>query len=132
LIRKKFESSIGTITSRLSRTVEKNGSLSSLIRSRWIESLYVLGIVAMASGIVNAAIQPVDSRYIIFPGQGSQSITETIINALALLLGATGIYLSYLSGRQTTKPRMVTFYLILGLLLLGTGIYIGIYVYSSK
>jgi hypothetical protein len=132
LIRKKFESSIGTITGRLSRMVDKNGSLSSLIRSRWIEVLYVLGIVAMASGIVNAAIQPVDSRYIIFPGQGSQSITETIINALALLLGATGIYLSYLSGRQTTKPRMVTFYLILGLLLLGTGIYIGIYVYSSK
>ena len=132
MIRKKFESSIGAITGRLSRMVDKNGSLSSLIRSRWIEVLYVLGIVAMASGIVNAAIQPVDSRYIIFPGQGSQSITETIINALALLLGATGIYLSYLSGRQTTKPRMVTFYLILGLLLLGTGIYIGIYVYSSK
>jgi hypothetical protein len=112
--------------------VDKNGSFSSLIRGRWIELLYVLGIVAMASGIVNAAIQPVDSRYIIFPGQGSQSITETIINALALMLGATGIYLSYLSGRQTTKPRIVTFYLILGLLLLGMGIYIGIYVYSSK
>jgi hypothetical protein len=132
LIRRRFGSGISAITGRLSRTVDKNGSLVSLIRSRWIEILYVFGIVTMASGIVNAAIQPVDSRYIIFPGQGSQSITETIINALALMLGATGIYLSYLSGRQTTKPRMVTFYLILGLLLLGTGIYIGIYVYSSK
>jgi hypothetical protein len=132
LIRRRFESSVGAISGRLSRMIDRNGSITSLIRSRWIEILYVVGIVAMASGIVNAAIQPVDSRYIIFPGQGSQSITETVINALALMLGATGIYLSYLSGRQTTKPRMVTFYLILGLLLLGTGIYIGIYVYSSK
>jgi hypothetical protein len=132
LIRKRFESSVGAISGRLSRAIDKNGSLSSLVKTRWIEVLYVIGIVAMASGIVNAVIQPVDSRYIIFPGQGSQSITETVINALALMLGATGIYLSYLSGRQTTKPRMVTFYLILGLLLLGTGIYIGIYVYSSK
>ena len=132
MIRRKFESGIGTIGARLSRVVDKNGNLLSLVKSRWIEILYVLGIVAMASGIVNAAIQPVDSRYIIFPGQGSQSFTETVIDALALMLGATGIYLSYLSGRQMTKPRMVTFYLILGLLLLGTGVYIGIYVYSSK
>src|SRR5262245_10675674 len=122
MIRKRFESGVGTINNRISRIFDKNGNLSSLVRNRWIEAIYILGIVAMASGIVNAAIQPVDFRYIIFPGQGSQSITETIINALALLLGATGIYLSYLSGRQTTKPRMVTFYLILGLLLLATGI----------
>src|SRR6266849_3331004 len=101
------------ISGRLSRTMDRNGNVLSLVKSRWIEILYILGIVAMASGIVNAAIQPVDSRYIIFPGQGSQSITETVINALALMLGATGIYLSYLSGRQTTKPRMVTFFLIL-------------------
>jgi hypothetical protein len=123
---------MSAISSRLSRAIDRNGNVLSLIKSRWIEILYILGVVAMASGIVNAAIQPVDSRYIIFPGQGSQSITETVINALALMLGATGIYLSYLSGRQTTKPRMVTFYLILGLLLIGTGVYIGIYVYSSK
>jgi hypothetical protein len=132
MIRQKFESGVNAISARISRTVDRNGNVTSLIKGRWVEILYILGIVAMASGIVNAAIQPVDSRYIIYPGRGSQSITETVINALALMLGATGIYLSYLSGRQTTKPRMVTFYLILGLLLIGMGTYIGIYVYSSK
>ena len=132
MIRRKFESSMNAINTRLARVIDTNGNVLSLVKSRWIEMLYILGIVAMSSGIVNAAIQPVDSRYIIFPGQGSQSITETDINALALMLGATGIYLSYLSGRQTTKPRLVTFYLILGLLLIGTGVYIGIYVHSSK
>ena len=86
----------------------------------------------MSAGVVNAAIQPVDIRYIVFPGRTAQSISETVINALALVLGAAGIYLSFLSGRQTTKPRMVNFYLILGLLLIATGMYVGIYVYHSK
>ena len=132
MIRRKFESGVNVIGNRISRVMDRNGNILSLVKSRWIEILYVIGIVAMASGIVNAAIQPVDSRYIIFPGQGSQSITETVINALALMLGAMGVYLSYLSGRQTTKPRMITFYLVIGLLLIGTGVYIWIYVYSSK
>ncbi len=132
MIRRKFESGMNVISVRLARSIGRNGNSLSFVKTRWAEMLYILGIVAMASGIVNAIIQPVDARYIIYPGQGSQSVTETIINGLALMLGATGIYLSYLSGRQTTKPRMVTFFLILGLLLIATGVYIGIYVYSSK
>ncbi len=132
MIRRKFEYSMNAVSGRLARSIGRNGNVLSFVKSRWIEIVYILGIVAMASGIVNAIIQPVDARYIIFPGQGSQSITETVINGLALMLGATGIYLSYLSGRQTTKPRMVTFFLVLGLLLIATGFYIGIYVYRSK
>ncbi len=132
MIRRKFEFGMNAVSGRLARSIGRNGNVLSFVKSRWVEMLYILGIVAMSSGIVNAIIQPVDARYIIFPGQGSQSITETVINGLALMLGATGIYLSYLSGRQTTKPRMVTFFLVLGLLLIATGFYIGIYVYRSK
>ncbi len=132
MIRRKFESGVNAVSGRLARSIGRNGNVLSFVKSRWIEMLYILGIVAMSSGIVNAIIQPVDARYIIFPGQGSQSVTETVINGLALMLGATGIYLSYLSGRQTTKSRMVTFFLVLGLLLIVTAVYIGIYVYSSK
>jgi hypothetical protein len=104
----------------------------SVVRDRWIEVLYILGMVVMTAGIVNAAIQPVNYRYIIFPGQGAQSISETVINALALLIGSGGIYMSYMSGRQTTRPRMVSFYLAIGLLMIAIGIYVGIYVYISK
>lgn len=86
----------------------------------------------MAAGFVSAAIQPVDIRYIIFPGRDAQSISETVINGLALLMGFAGIYLSYLSGRQTVKPRMASFYLAIGLLLIAIGFYIGFYVYNAK
>jgi hypothetical protein len=112
--------------------LSRNGTILSLVKTRWIETLYILGIIAMASGIVNAVVQPVNFGYTIFPGQGSQSASETVINSFALILGATGIYLSYLSGRQTTKPRLVNFYLALGLVLMLTSVYIGIYVYSYK
>ncbi len=70
--------------------------------------------------------------YIIFPSSGAQSATETAVDAFALLLGAAGIYLSYRSGRQTTKSRMVNFYLVVGLLLIAVAVYIGIYVLGSK
>ncbi len=101
-------------------------------RQRWIQLLYVLAVVVFAAGLVNAAVQPVDQRYIIFPGRGSQSISETVINSFAILLGAAGFYVSYLSGRQTTKPRMVNFYLILALLLIASAMYLGFYVFSAK
>jgi len=132
MIRRMFESSLSAVNARLGRTFGRNGSVLSFVKTRWIETLYLIGIVAMVSGIVNAVVQPVNSGYTIFPGQGSQSVSETVIDAFALILGATGIYVSYLSGRQTTKPRLVNFYLALGLVLMLTGVYIGIYVYSSK
>jgi uncharacterized membrane protein YoaK (UPF0700 family) len=101
-------------------------------KERWMQLLYVLAIVAFAAGLVNAAVQPVDQRYVIFPGRGSQSVSETVINSFAILLGAAGFYVSYLSGRQTTKPRLVNFYLILALLLIASAMYLGFYVYTSK
>jgi len=47
-------------------------------------------------------------------------------------LGFGGLYLSYLSGRQTVKPRLVPFFLILGLILIGVAVYIEMYVFFSK
>lgn len=132
LIRRRFESWWIDVRGRLEKVYGRNKGLSSFVKGRWIQSLYIVGIVFMAAGIVNALIQPVSSNFIIFPGRSAQSISETAINAIALILGSAGIYVSYLSGRQTTKPRMVNFYLVLGLLLIATALYVGIYVYSSK
>jgi uncharacterized membrane protein YsdA (DUF1294 family) len=115
------------------------GGLKSLARrglfsneERWIQLLYVLAVVVFGSGLINASVQPVDQRYLIYPSQGLQSISETVIDSFAIFLGAAGVYMSYLSGRQTTKARMVNFYLILGLLLIASAMYIGYYVYTSK
>ena len=131
MIRAWFESHLSGAWDRLGKSTSKSGLFSEL-KNQWMVILYVLGIVVMTAGIVNAVIQPVNFGYVIFPSSGAQSATETGVDALALLVGAAGIYISYLSGRQTTKPRMVNFYLAIGLILIGIAVYIGIYVLGSK
>lgn len=131
MIRDWFDSRMNAIWNRLSKYSTKSG-LASEIRNNWMQVLYVLGIILMTAGLVNAVLQPVDMSYIIYPASGDQSATETGIDALALLIGAAGIYLSYLSGRQTTKSRMVNFYLTISILMIAIAVYIGIYVLSSK
>ncbi len=132
MIKKVLESSYNKVSGALRRNLGRGLGLLSPVKGRWIQVLYLLGIIAFSAGLVNAAVQPVDQRYVIFPGRGFQSISETVINAFAILLGASGVYVSYLSGRQTTKQRMANFYLILALMLIVTAMYIGIYVYTSK
>ena len=97
-----------------------------------MEILYVLGIILMTAGLVYAVLQPVNIGYVIYPSSSDQSATETGVDALALVIGAAGVYLSYLSGRQTTKSRMVNFYLTISILMIGIAVYIGIYVIASK
>jgi hypothetical protein len=122
---------VNLILVRANKLVGKRG-LGMELRESWMEILYVTGIILLTSGIVCAAITPVNVGYVIFPSSGAQSATETGVDALALVTGAAGVYLSYLSGRQTTKSRMVNFYLSVGLMMIAIAIYIGIYVLSSK
>jgi hypothetical protein len=122
---------VDALWGRVSKAADKSGLLSE-VRGRWMEALYIIGIVLMTAGLVNAVIQPVNFGYVIFPSSGAQSATETVVDAIALLMGALGIYLSYLSGRQTTKSRMVNFYLTIGLIMIAIAVYIGIYVLGSK
>lgn len=131
MIRSWVESHLGGAWNRLDKVAGKSGLVSEL-EKRWMEVLYILGIVLMTSGIVSALIQPVNFGYVIFPSTGAQSATETGVDALAILIGAVGVYVSYLSGRQTTKARMVNFYLAIGLILVAIAVYIGIYVLTQK
>jgi len=131
LIRQWIEARISGINSRISKGVERSGVTAS-VRNNWIEIIYLATIVAMSAGIVDALAAPVDQSYIIYPGQNGQTIAETVINCMALGMGAAGLYVSYLSGRQTVKPRLVGFFLIVGLLLIAGAIYIETYVYISK
>ncbi|MDA4128459.1 MAG: hypothetical protein OK422_03220 [Thaumarchaeota archaeon] len=129
MIKRTIESVLGRIQ-KVERSIARRGLLSNA--GRWVQLLYILALVLFAGGLINATVQPVNQNFVIFPGRGAQSISETVINSFAILLGAAGVYVTYLSGRQTTKPRMVNFYLILALMLIGSAMYIGIYVYSSK
>jgi len=131
LIRQWFGSRVSGVKERFGKSLGRSG-LSSLIRNNWIEVVYIFGVVILAAGIVPALADPVPIQYIIYPGTDSQSISETVINSMALLMGFGGLYLSYLSGRQTVKPRLVGFYLGLSLVLIAAAVYIGIYVFVSK
>lgn len=131
MIRNWFDSHIEAVWDRLNKATSKSGLVAE-IKSWWMEVLYIIGIVFMTAGLVNAAIQPVNFGYVIFPSSGAQSATETGVDALAILLGAAGVYLSYASGRQTTRSRVVNFYLAIGLLMIAIAVYIGIYVLGSK
>jgi hypothetical protein len=131
LIRQWFESRVSSAKDRLGKGLGRSG-ITTLVRNSWIEVAYIFGVIVLSAGIVSALVQPVPIQYIIYPGTDLQSISETVINSMALLMGFGGLYLSYLSGRQTVKPRLVGFYLGIGLLLIAAAVYVGIYVYVSK
>lgn len=131
MIRSRVVSLVGGLWNRLGKATGRNGLLTEL-KNHWMEVVYIIGIVLMTSGIVSAIIQPVNFGYTIFPSTTAQSGTETAVDALAVIIGSAGIYMSYLSGRQTTKPRMVNFFLVLGLLLIAISVYIGYYVLTQK
>ena len=131
MIRQWIESRMSGVREMLGKGAERSG-LSTTVRNNWIEVVYIAGIIVMSAGIVSALASPVGQNYIIYPGRDGQTIAETVINSMALLLGFGGLYLSYLSGRQTVKPRLVGFFLTLGVLMIAGAIYIEMYVYLAK
>jgi len=131
LIRQWLETRATGVERRLGKVFERSG-VSTTLKNNLIEVVYILGIVVMSAGIVSALASPVNQSYTIYPSQNGETISEMVIYSMAMLLGFGGLYLSYLSGRQTVKPRMVPFFLILGLILIGIAIYIEMYVFFAK
>ena len=131
MIRQWLASRVTGVNQRFSKSVERSGITNS-VKNNWIEFIYIATIIVMSAGIVDALAAPVPQSYLIYPGATGQTIAETVINSMALAMGFTGLYISYLSGRQTVKPRLVSFFLIVGLLLIAGAIYLETYVYISK
>ena len=104
------------------------GLTSSLTRGGGlVQALYVLFIVALMAGFVNAVVFPVPNQsYIPYPGGSAQTIPEAIVDAFVIIVGAAGIYLTYISGRQTVRSRTVNLYLGLALLLIIVSLFTGI------
>ena len=80
---------MSVVEERVGKIVERS-SLSTAVKNNWIEVLYVAGIVIMSAGIVSALASPVQQSYIIFPSQSGQSIAETVIYMMAMMLGLAG------------------------------------------
>ena len=104
------------------------GFVSSITRGGGlIQALYVLLLVALMAGFIDAVVFPVPNQsYIPFPSGSAMTIPEAVLNAFVIAVGAAGIYLVYLSGRQTAKTRTVNMYLGLALLLLIVSVFTGI------
>lgn len=92
-----------------------------------MQALYVTIMVAVMAGFVNALVYPVPNQtYIPYPGTAAETIPEAIVNSFIVAVGGAGIYLAYLSGRQTTPSRSVNLYLGLALLFLVVFVFAGI------
>jgi hypothetical protein len=104
------------------------GLIASLTRGGGlIQTLYVIFLVALMAGFVSAVVFPVPNQsYIPYPGSTAQTIPEGIVDAFVIVVGAAGIYLVYLSGRQTVRTRTVNLYLGLAILLLVVSVFTGI------
>ena len=131
MIRQWFESRVSGVERRLGKVVERS-SVSTTVKNNFIEVLYIVGIVVMGAGIVSALASPVSQSYMIYPSRTGETVSEMVIYSMVTLLGFGGLYISYLSGRQTVKPRLVPFFLTLGLIMIAIAIYIEFYVFFAK
>lgn len=96
-------------------------------RGGFVQTLYALILVALMAGFITAIVYPVPNQtYIPYPSGQAETIPEAIIDSFIIITGGAGIYLAYMSGRQTTRSRTVNLYLGLALLLLVVSIFAGI------
>jgi len=102
--------------------------ISSLTRGGGlIEALYLISLVALMAGFINAFVFPVSNQsYTIYPVAGAMTIPEAILDAFVIIVGGAGVYLVYQSGRQTVRSRTVNLYLGLALLMLVVAMFVGI------
>jgi nucleoside recognition membrane protein YjiH len=125
MIREKLVSVYGRTVGAAKDTIV--GFTSSLTRGSLTELLYVVILLALMAGFVNAVVFPVPNQtYIPYPGATAQTVPEAIVDAFVIVVGAAGIYLTYLSGRQTVRTRTVNLYLGLALLLIVVSVFTGI------
>jgi hypothetical protein len=117
-----YKKTIGTFRSTLWGIVTKGTRGSGLLQLG-----YVLVLVGLMAGFISAVFSPVDNQsYIVYPTTGAQSIPEMLVDAFVILAGGAGVYLVYLSGRQTVRTRTVNLYLALAILLITVSVLTGI------
>ncbi len=117
-----YKKTIGGLKDRL---VEYASSVTK--RAGLLQLLYVLFVVALAAGFINAVVFPVPNQsYIPYPGGSAETVPEAIIDSFVIIVGGAGIYLAVLSGRQTVRTRTVSLYLGLALLLIIVSLFTGI------
>lgn len=120
MVLKKF---FDDLSSRLLRRLERSRLIRGIRRalslslSRVIEWAYLLALLILLGGGVNAALEGLRLKApqaMIFASSTVQSIGETVINIFTLMLGAAGIYFIYRGSRFIVSRRLTSFYLFAG------------------
>lgn len=128
LIKSGYERTVGTLKGIFWRIF---GPI--LRREDLLSVVYVLIMLGILGGFVNAITLRVPNQgTLIYAGTGYQTIAEAIIDSFVILLGGAGIYMTYMSGRQTTRARAVNMYLGLALLLLFVSLLAGTQLFLLK
>jgi hypothetical protein len=132
LIREILESWYGKTIVAAKRSL--SGYVSSVTKGGgMLQVLYVIVVVALMAGFVDAFFFPLpDQSIIVYPNAAAQTIPEALIDFFIIAVGGAGIYLTILSGRQTTRPRTVNLYLGLALLLVAVSLFAGLGVTHCK
>lgn len=104
------------------------GFLGPLLRrGNLLALLYIVVVVGLAGGFMDALAYPVPNQgVLVYPSSTAQTIPEAILDSFVILLGSAGIYLTFMSGRQTTKARAVNIYLALAFLLIAVSTLAGV------
>jgi len=117
-----YERTIGSLTRAFW------GFFGPLLRNEnLLPVIYMLIITGLAGGFMCALAYPVPNQGIlVYPAAGAQTIPEAILNSFVALLGGAGIYLVYMSGRQTVRARAVNLYLGIALLMIAVSTLAGV------
>ncbi|HZW84348.1 MAG TPA: hypothetical protein VFE91_00395 [Nitrososphaerales archaeon] len=115
---KKTIGALGATLSSFFTTITRGGGL--------VELLYVLLLVGLMAGFIDAVVFPVPNQsLVVYPSGGAQTVPEAVLDAFVIFVGGAGVYLAYISGRQTTRSRTVTLFLGLALLMIIVSVFTG-------
>lgn len=115
---KKTIGALGGTLSSFFTTITRGGGL--------VELLYVLLLVGLMAGFIDAVVFPVPNQsLVVYPSGGAQTVPEAVLDAFVIFVGGAGVYLAYISGRQTTRSRTVTLFLGLALLMIIVSVFTG-------
>ncbi len=134
MLKKIFDS----FTAKISRRLEKSRVFRSILKlsvGRVIEGLYLLALLILLGGGVNAVLEGLRLKApqaIIFTSSTVQSIGETVINIFALILGSAGVYFIYRGSRFISSKRVSNFYLFVGVVGLLLALAIEFYIFGYK
>ena len=117
-----------------SRTSKSTTTITSIVKSRGLEVSYIAVLFIFSAGIINGLLEGprLPEGYVIFPQNGIQTASESIVYIFAMVMGTVGFYSMYLGARESSKRRISDFYIMIGFASVLVAIFLSLYIFSIK